>query len=137
MTDTYEKQRETCKVFQETGKHEVVKGHNTCCCDDNVEVTGGKPLEEQMTQVEKWRKEIRENQDVMRICTKGGGLEECEDCYKRYIKIGQLHLLIQQDHDNNSRFIGRTPQGGECPCGVCNKVSLGARAKEFISKLLN
>lgn len=77
MKDPYEAQREACL---EKGGHEKVKGHNICCCDDNVSVSGGAPLEEQKTQVERWWEEFWNNENAIETCCRKPDENNYYDC---------------------------------------------------------
>lgn len=117
MTDPYKTQRETCKVFQETGKHTTVKGHNVCCADDNVHVHH--PVQPK-TQVEKWREEIEENGKVLDLCGCTDYGLACEFCTPRYKKLDELYSLIAKDHEKNKHYLNRHPTGtfadDKCNC---------------------
>lgn len=106
MKDHYQFQRENCPYFKANGVHRVVKGHNTCCCDNNVSVCHP---EQPNTQVEKWREEIKENRKAQLehdnktsedVC-------ECEECCEREDKIAQLEGLIKADHEKNKRHLNK------------------------------
>lgn len=115
--DPYNLQRQEC--IEKNGEHTKVKGHNTCCSDDNVSVNHP---EQKKTQRERWIEEIDANweaiinHDCHWKCDKRG----TDNCGARYVKILELEKLLAKDHEEKGRFIGRTPTGtfsdDKCNC---------------------
>lgn len=131
MKDPYEAQRQACL---EKGGHTTVKGHHTCCADDNVSVHH--PVQPK-TQVERWGEEFDRNvKEIFNCCgyvfnSESGAFEiknlgrNCpkqgtDRCSERNDKNKELGELISKDHEEKSRFIGRTPTGtftdDKCNC---------------------
>jgi len=98
---TYQSYRENCPYLKEHGHHNIVKGHNTCCCDDNVEVKE-RELKEHKNKMERWIEEIIENWNVV-----FAHQDDCSECKKRLDKISEINDLISEDHEKNKRYLNR------------------------------
>lgn len=108
----YKQYRENCPYFKTNGVHRVVKGHNTCCADDNVEVTGGKPLSEyKKGKVEMWREEYWNNENAIETCCRKpdeNGVYPCprigtDNCNERDKKNKELEHFIARER----RYLNR------------------------------
>lgn len=64
------------------------------------------------TQVERWREEIEENQNLFACCLCDLYEEEtCDKCKERRAKIAQLQELIFADHEKNKTYLNRHAVG--------------------------